>query len=110
MQTNLTPAQRTLRARVAAYARAARYDGREVTRAAFGGRMAKLAAQVDPEGTLPEIERQRRAYALMRSQMSALSLKASRARSKQKAAPVVAVRPGAAQEGSGGSRRDPSAA
>ena len=106
---SLTPAQRTLRARVAAYARAAKY-GPEVTRPAFAGRMAKLAAEVDPEGMLPDIERQRRAYALMRSQMSALSLKASRARSKQKAAPVVAVRPGAAQEGSGGSRRDPSAA
>ena len=105
---DLTPAQRTLRARVAAYARAAKY-GPEVTRAAFGGRMAKLAAEVDPEGTLPEIERQRRAYALMRSQMSALSLKASRARSKRKPAQVI-VSPGAGQEGSGGSRRDPSAA
>ena len=92
---DLTPAQRTLRARVAAYARAAKY-GPEVTRAAFGGRMAKLAAEVDPEGTLPEIERQRRAYALMRSQMSALSLKASRARSKRKAVPALA--PGTAQE------------
>ena len=104
---DLTPAQRTLRARVAAYARAAKY-GPEVTRAAFGGRMAKLAAEVDPEGTLPEIERQRRAYALMRSQMSALSLKASRKRTR-KAAPAI-VTPEAAQEGSGGSRRDPSAA
>ena len=104
----LTPAQRTTRARCAAYARAAKY-GPEVTRAAYSGRMAKLEAQVDPDCALSDIERQRRAYALMRSQMSALSLKASRARSKQKAAPVVAVRPGAAQEGSGGSRRDPSA-
>ena len=103
----LTPAQRSTRARVAAYARAARYDGREVTRAAYSGRMAKLEAQVDPDGTLSDIERQRRAYALMRSQMSALALKASRARSKRKAAPALA--PGAAQEGSGGSRRDPSA-
>jgi hypothetical protein len=104
----LTPAQRTLRARVAAYARAAKY-GPEVTRPAFTGRMAKLAAQVDPEGVLPDWERQRRATALLRSQMAALSLKASRARSKKKPAPVI-VSPGAGQEGSGGSRRDPSAA
>jgi hypothetical protein len=104
----LTPAQRTLRARVAAYARAAKY-GPEVTRAAFSGRMAKLAAEVGPDGALSDIERQRRAYALMRSQMSALSLKASRARSKKKA-PSVIVSPDRAQEGSGGSRRDPSAA
>jgi hypothetical protein len=105
----LTPAQRSTRARVAAYARAARYDGREVTRAAYSGRMAKLEAQVDPDGTLSDIERQRRAYALMRSQMSALALKASRARSKKKA-PSVIVSPDRAQEGSGGSRRDPTAA
>ena len=105
---DLTPAQRTLRARVAAYARAAKY-GPEVTRAAYSGRMAKLEAQVDPDGTLSDIERQRRAYALMRSQMSALALKASRARSKKKA-PSVIVSPDRAQEGSGGSRRDPSAA
>ena len=103
---DLTPAQRTLRARVAGYARAAKY-GPEVTRPAFEGRMARLAAQVDPDGALSDIERQRRAYAALRSQMSALSLKASRARSKRKAAPALA--PGAAQEGSGGSRRDPSA-
>ena len=105
---DLTPAQRTLRARVAAYARAAKY-GPEVTRAAYSGRMAKLEAQVDPDCALSDIERQRRAYALMRSQMSALSLKASRARSKKKA-PSVIVSPDRAQEGSGGSRRDPSAA
>ena len=104
----LTPAQRTLRARVAAYARAAKYDGRQVTAAAFTGRMAKLEAEVDPDGTLPAAERQRRAYAALRSQMSALSLKASRKRTG-KAAPVI-VSPGAAQEGSGGGRRDPSAA
>jgi hypothetical protein len=100
---SLTPAQRTLRARVAAYARAAKYDGREVTRPAYNGRMAKLAAQVDPEGTLPEIERQRRAYAALRSQMSALSLKASRKRTR-KAAPAI-VTPEAAQEADGGGRR-----
>jgi hypothetical protein len=71
--------------------------------------MAKLAAEVDPDGALSDIERQRRAYALMRSQMSALSLKASRARSKKKA-PSVIGSPDRAQEGSGGSRRDPTAA
>ena len=103
----LTPAQRTTRARCAAYARAAKY-GPEVTRPAFEGRMARLAAQVDPDSTLSPEERGRRAYAALRSQMAALSLKASRARSKRKAAPALA--PGAAQEGSGGSRRDPSAA
>ena len=102
---SLTPAQRTLRARVAAYARAAKY-GPEVTRAAFSGRMAKLAAEVDPDGTLPDIERQRRAYALMRSQMSALSLKASRKRTR-KAAPAI-VTPGAAEADGSPHDRPPS--
>lgn len=99
----LTPAQRTLRARVAAYARAAQY-GPEITRPAYDGRMAKLIAQVDPDGTLAPDERQRRAKAALRSQMSALSLKSSRARSKRKAAPAI-VTPEAAQEADGGTRR-----
>ena len=99
---SLTPAQRTTRARCAAYARAAKY-GPEVTRAAYNGRMAKLEAQVDPEGTLSDIERQRRAYAALRSQMSALALKASRKRTR-KAAPAI-VTPEAAQEADGGGRR-----
>jgi hypothetical protein len=96
----LSPSQRSLRARVAAYARAAKY-GPEITNAAWLGRMRKLEAEVDPGGTLSPEERQRRAHALLRSQMSALSLKASRARSRKKAAPVI-VSPGAAQE----ARRD----
>ena len=99
---DLTPAQRALRARVAGYARAAKY-GPEVTRPAFEGRMARLAAQVDPDGTLSPEERGRRAYAALRSQMSALSLKASRKRTR-KAAPAI-VTPEAAQEADGGGRR-----
>jgi hypothetical protein len=59
-----------------------------VTSAAWVGRWAALETKVDPAGSLPADERQRRAHALLRSQMSALSLKASRARARKKASPA----------------------
>ncbi|MGH9060845.1 MAG: hypothetical protein ACRDZY_15240, partial [Acidimicrobiales bacterium] len=56
-----TPAERTLRARAAAYRLHSLYDSRELTapaRRAFNDRFAR---QVDPDNRLPETERQRRA-------------------------------------------------
>lgn len=50
----LSPQERSLRARAAAYARASQYDGRTVTAAARAGRWAKLLASVAPDGSLSE--------------------------------------------------------
>ncbi len=78
--SGLSPSQRSLRARLAAYAMHARHDSREVTanaRKAFADRFER---QVDPEGALPVAERQRRAEHAMRAHMTRLALRSAQAR------------------------------
>jgi hypothetical protein len=75
-----TPAERSLRARAAAYRLHSLYDSRQLTanaRAAFQDRFAK---QVDPDGILPEAERQRRAECARKAYYAALAAKSARAR------------------------------
>ena len=84
---SLSPSERSLRARIGGYARAAAYDGREVTRAALRGTYAKderavIEAAAAHGETLDPSEITRRAKALRRSRMAALSLRAARARNK----------------------------
>lgn len=76
----LTPAQRGLRARLAAYERWSRHDpvaGTAPARAAFADRFLR---QVDPDGVLPEDERLRRADSARRAYFTRLALASSRAR------------------------------
>lgn len=76
----LTPEQRSLRARLAAYSLHAKVDSREHTvpaRAAFLGR---FETEVDPDGVLPEAERQRRAECAKRAYFLRLALASARAR------------------------------
>jgi hypothetical protein len=76
----MTPRERTLRARMAAYILHSRYDSKELTapaRRAFNDRFEK---QVDPDGTLPPAERQRRAEAAKKAYFTRLALKSARAR------------------------------
>ena len=81
----MTPAQRSLRARAAAYARHA--QGGTSTKAGTAAFLARFERQVDPAGSLPPNERARRATFALKSHMSLLALKASRARDR-KAAPT----------------------
>jgi hypothetical protein len=62
---SLTPSQRSLRARIAAYHRAAHYDGREVTAKARETFRNSFYEKTDP--TLPHRERLRRAEALRKA-------------------------------------------
>ena len=78
----MTPAQRTVRARAAAFSQHA--QGRTNTRPAFAARLAALEAQVDPDARLAADERARRVAFAMKAQMGFLSLKASRARSRSR--------------------------
>jgi hypothetical protein len=76
----LTVAERRLRARAAAYTLHSLYDSRQLTanaRAAFQDRFAR---QVDPDGILPEAERQRRAECARKAYYTALAAKSARAR------------------------------
>ena len=77
---DLTPAQRSLRARVAAYKLHASRDPRETTQPARDAFMARFEREVDPDRRLPPAERQRRAEAAKKAYFTALALRSSRAR------------------------------
>lgn len=78
-----TPAQRSLRARIAAYALHATHDPRVTTKPAREAFMARFEKQVDPDGTLPEQERRRRAEAAKKAYSNALALNSAKARRKR---------------------------
>jgi hypothetical protein len=84
--TNLTPEQRSLRARIAANTQWANTSDRAARMAP-----ARLAAdrrferQVDPDGVLPPEERARRAASARRAYMQSLALRSAQARSKRRA-------------------------
>jgi len=76
----LTPGQRTIRARAAAYALHA--QGGTNTRAATAAFLDRFSREVDPDNLLSPEERARRAAWARKSYMSALALRASRARGR----------------------------
>jgi hypothetical protein len=80
----LTPAQRTLRARMAAYTLHATHDSRETTRPARDAFMARFEREVDPDGVLPNVERGCRAEAAKRAYFTRLAYKSARARSARR--------------------------
>lgn len=81
MASSLTPAQRALRARAAAYALHA--QGGTSTKAGTAAFMSRFERVVDPEGVLAPEERARRARLALKAHMTALALKASRKRQRQ---------------------------
>jgi len=81
---SLTPEQRVLRSRIGGLSKSARFDGKEATKPARAGFMAKFLREVDPEGVLPADERQRRADRAMRAHMQRLALARSTKASKQR--------------------------
>lgn len=81
--SRLSPEQRVIQARAAAYQSWANTsDWQERTSPARQGFMARFIRQVDPDGLLRAEERQRRAQAAMHSYMCQLALKSSRSRSR----------------------------
>ena len=82
----LTPAERSLRARIGAYARASQYDSREMTaaaRAAGPGQLAYWLDKVDPEARLSVEERQRRAEAARSAHYAWMAYRSARARRRR---------------------------
>lgn len=83
-QTNaLTPEQRVLRARIAAYHLHATHDPKETTRKAREAFAERFERQVDPDGVLTPAERARRAEAARHAYFTRLALCSSRARRRR---------------------------
>ena len=84
----LSPTEWALRARAAAHALHA--QGGTSTKAGTRAFLARFEKQVDPDGVLPVDERTRRARHALKSHMSVLALKASRARRRRAPTPQAA--------------------
>ncbi len=82
----MSPAERSLRARMAAHAMHARNDPVEITAKARAAFLAKFERQADPEGTLPPEERRRRAEHLRSAHFARLALASAKARRGRKPA------------------------
>ena len=78
----MTPAQRSLRARIGAFALHA--AGGTSTAAGTAAFLDRFARQVDPDGTLAPEERARRATYARKAYFSKLALKASIARTARR--------------------------
>ena len=83
----LSPAERSLRARVAAHAMHARHDARATTAKARAAFLLRFERQVDPEGQLPPAERQRRAQQLRSAYFAQLALASAKARRVRRTLP-----------------------
>jgi hypothetical protein len=85
-QPSLSPAERTLRARLAAHAMHGRHDARATTAKARAAFLARFERQADPEGLLTPAERERRAQQLRSAYFARLALASAKARRARRAA------------------------
>lgn len=79
----MTPAERSLRASIAAHTRWSQTpiaDRRRQANRGHAALIATFAVQVDPDGLLPEEERQRLAHNAYSAHMKRLALRSSQAR------------------------------
>ena len=80
----LSQTEKSLRGRVGAHRLHSLYDSRDLTaKARAAGRKsldARLLAEIDPENTLPEAERERRLWHARKAHFSALALKSATSR------------------------------
>jgi hypothetical protein len=83
----LSPAERTLRARLAAHAMHGQHDARATTAKARATFLARFEREADPEGLLPPSERERRAQQLRRAYFAQLALASAKARRARREAP-----------------------
>lgn len=83
----LTPEQRSLRASIAANVLHSKVaDPSAFTEKARAAFLDRFEREVDPEGTLPPLERQRRAMHARKAYFQRLALKSAKVRSKRSAA------------------------
>jgi len=89
----VTPAERSLRARMAAHAMHAKYGtsgSRRLARTGQDGLRARFERDVDPRGELPAEERRRRAEHLYRAHMARLTMLSIKARRRNAGGEEVA--------------------
>ncbi len=80
--TTLTPSEKSQRARMGGYAVAAKYDTKALTQPARAARDQKFIDEVDPDGKLPQEERDRRVEAARTAYFTKLAYQSARARRK----------------------------
>jgi hypothetical protein len=81
----LSPAERTLRARLAAHTMHARNDPKAITANARAGFLAKFEREADPDGVLSPEERRRRADHLRSAHFARLAYASAKARRNRRA-------------------------
>lgn len=69
-----------MQARAAAHAMHAKHDSAQVSQAGRDAFLARFEREVDPDGVLPDAERQRRAEHAKRAHMTQLALWSAQAR------------------------------
>jgi hypothetical protein len=80
IRTAQEAAERSLRARMAAYVLHSRYDSRELTEPARQAFDKRFDREVDPDGKLPPADRRRRAGAARRAYFARLAMRSAQAR------------------------------
>jgi hypothetical protein len=88
-QQGLSPAERSLRARLAAHTMHAQHDAREITAAARAAFLARFEAEVDPDGVLTPEERRRRAEHARSAYFTRLAFAAAKARRQKRDRAVI---------------------
>jgi hypothetical protein len=78
----MTPEQRTMRAKLAAYTLHSKVDSTKHTEPARAAFLARFEKQVDPDNELPEAERARRAEAARKAHFTRLAYLSAKARAK----------------------------
>jgi hypothetical protein len=80
------PADMARRGRIGAHRLHATHDSRETTAPARSAFLARFEDEVDPDHTLPDAERQRRAEHARKAYFARLALRSARTRSRKKLA------------------------
>lgn len=76
----IDPAEMTLRGRLGAFVTHSRHDSKVTTAKARETFLSKFEREVDPDGVLPEAERQRRAEYARKAHFTRLALASAKAR------------------------------
>ena len=92
-RVSLTPDLRRLRARQAAYALHAGIDSKAHTEPARAAFLNRFEAEVDPEGSLPEAERLRRAECAKKAHFTRLAYRSAIVRSQRTGRSRIPDRP-----------------